>query len=72
MEVIVPGVVRAGRVVPDTPLPEGVRVEVRLIGPHPAVTPELQAEFDAWGRASARALSLIEEPEAEGKADAAR
>jgi hypothetical protein len=49
-----------------------VRVEVRLIGPHPAVTPELQAEFDAWGRASARALSLIEEPEAEGKADAAR
>ena len=47
---------------PDSPLPEGVRVEVRLVGPAPEVPADLLAEFEAWGRASDRALALIEAP----------
>jgi hypothetical protein len=72
VDVIVRGVVRDGRVVPDTPLPEGARVEVRLVGPPPEVPPELQAEFEAWARASDRALKLVDGPAPEGGADAAR
>ena len=72
MDVIVQGVVRDGRVVPDAPLPEGARVEVRLIGPPPELPPDLQAEFEAWGRASDRALDLVDGPAPEGGADAAR
>ena len=71
MDVIVLGVVREGCVVPDSPLPEGVRVEVRLAGPIPEVPADLLAEFEAWGRASDRALTLVEAL-AESKADAAR
>jgi hypothetical protein len=59
VDMIVPGIVRDGRVVPDTPLPEGARVEVRLVGPPAEVPPDLQAEFEAWGRASDRALELV-------------
>lgn len=70
MIVTVPGVVREGRVVPDSPLPEGARVEVVVSGP-PEVPPELLEEFAAWGRASDRALALAEAPP-EGEADAAR
>lgn len=71
MDVIVPGVVRDGHIVLDIPLPEGARVEVRLVGPPPEVPPELQAEFEAWGRVSDRALDLIDGPAPEGGADAA-
>ena len=60
MSVIVAGVVRGGRVVPDTPLPEGARVEVRLAA-IPDIDKELSDEFAAWGRASDRALALAEE-----------
>jgi hypothetical protein len=69
---IVQGVVKEGRVIPDAPLPEGARVEVRVIGPAPEVPPDLQAEFEAWGRASDRALELADGPAPEGGADAAR
>lgn len=72
MDVIVPGVVQDGRVVPDAPLPEGARVEVRLVGSPPTVPPDFQAEFEAWGRASDRALELVEGPAPEGGAEAAR
>jgi hypothetical protein len=57
---IVQGVVRHGRVVPDTPLPEGARVEVQVVEPPPEVPTDLQAEFEAWVRASDRALDLVE------------
>lgn len=67
MNAVVLGVVRDGRIVPDSPLPEGVRVEVRLVASPPEVPADLLAEFEAWGRASDRALAL-----AEGQADAAR
>lgn len=72
MDVIIQGVVRSGRVVLDAPLPEGARVEVRLVQTPPEVPPDLQAEFDAWGRASDRALDLIDGPAPERGADAAR
>jgi hypothetical protein len=71
MDLIVLGVVREGRVVPDSPLPEGARVEVRIAAPTAGVPADLLAEFEAWSRASDRALALAEEP-AGGEADEAR
>jgi hypothetical protein len=57
------GVVKEGLVVPDVPLPEGAQVEIVLSD----VPPELQAEFEAWDRASAEALDLVERLAREGK-----
>ncbi len=70
MDVTVQGIVRDGRIILDTPLPEGARVEVRIVGPL-EVPPELQLEFEAWGRASDRALELVEKM-SEEQEDAAR
>lgn len=58
MDEIIPGIVRDGRIIPDVPLLEGAQVEVRLVARTPEVPAELQAEFEAWGRASDRALEL--------------
>jgi hypothetical protein len=69
---IVLGVVRDGRVITDLPLPEGARGEVRLLTPPPEVTPDLQAEFEAWYRASDRALQRVEDRGPEDGADAPR
>jgi hypothetical protein len=55
------GVVKGGVVVPDAPLPEGARVEVAVTEWAGAIPPELRAEFDAWDRASARALEAVED-----------
>jgi hypothetical protein len=66
------GVVKEGRVVPDSPLPEGARVEIVLPDQPPSVPPELQAEADAWDRASAEALGLVERLVSDGKANEAR
>lgn len=61
MSQIVRGVVKDGRIVPDSPLPEGAKVEVRLGPPRPEFTPEEAEEFEAWNRASDRALRRFEE-----------
>ena len=53
------GVVRNGHIVPSAPLPEGSPVEIRLCDP-PEIPPELQEELDAWRRAHANALELVE------------
>jgi len=66
------GVVKEGRVVPDSPLPEGARVEIVLPDTPPNISPELQGELDAWDRASAEALNLVERLAREGEADDAR
>ncbi len=66
------GVVKEGVVVPDAPLPEGVRVEIRLPEPAGGTPPELQAEFEAWDRASANALDMVERLAREGEGDEAR
>jgi hypothetical protein len=63
--VVIPGVVRNGLVVPQSKarLPEGAAVEIVL---SPAdVSPELEAEFVAWDRASDEAWRLIDQWEQE-------
>jgi len=69
---IVRGVVKNGLVVPNAPLPEGVEVEIRVCGSTPEVPPDLQAELEAWQRASANALDLVERLAQEDGGDAPR
>ena len=59
MATTVGGVVKEGIVIPNSPLPEGAHVEIRVCEP-PEPLAELQAEFEAWDRASADALELVE------------
>ena len=72
MSVIVAGFVKHGVVVPNAPLPEGAFVEVHVIHGPIEVPPELQEEFDAWQRASAKSLELVERLAQEGQGDAKR
>ena len=72
MSVIIAGFVKNGVVVPNAPLPEGAFVEVHVISGPIEVPPELQEEFDAWDRASAEALELVERLAREGEDDAKR
>jgi hypothetical protein len=60
MATTVRGIVKDGLIVPNVPLPDGTRVEIRVLETPPAVPPELEAEFEAWDRASANALELVE------------
>jgi hypothetical protein len=60
MDPSVSGVVRGGVVIPDSPLPEGARVGILLLNSEKDIPPDLRAEFDAWDRASANALELVE------------
>jgi hypothetical protein len=69
MSLVVAGFVKNGVVVPNAPLPEGAFVEVHVIHGPIDVPPELQAELDAWQRASAEALELVERMAREGEAD---
>ena len=69
MSVIVAGFVKHGVVVPNAPLPEGAFVEVHVIHGPIEVPPELQEEFDAWHRASAESLELVERLARAGKHD---
>ena len=63
------GFVRNGVVVPNTPLPEGAFVEVRVIHGPVEVPPELQAELSAWQQAGGEALELVERLAREGETD---
>jgi hypothetical protein len=54
------GVVKNGVIVPDAPLPEGQRVEIVPAEEAVAVPPQLREEWEAWDRASANALDLVE------------
>jgi hypothetical protein len=47
-------------------LPEGAQVEITITSL--AITPELQAEFDAWERVSDEAWSMIEQWEEDERA----
>jgi hypothetical protein len=60
MSVTITGVVKNGVIVPSQALPEGLNVEIHLKDGPPQVSPELQEEFDAWDRASADSLELVE------------
>ena len=61
-----------GVVVPNAPLPEGAFVEVQVLREPMEMPPELQEELDAWDRASAEALELVERLAREGEVDATR
>jgi len=71
------GIVKEGRVVPTSPLPEGAHVEIRVADPPTDVSPspppelpaELGPEFEAWDRASAHALDLVERLAREGEGE---
>ena len=71
MSMITSGVVKNGVIVPNTPLPEGTCVEIRVPAERLEVPPDLQAEFDAWDRASAETMDmvdrLLEEDSKDGK-----
>jgi hypothetical protein len=54
------GVVTNGVIVPNSPLPEGTRVEIRLQPVRPDVPPDLQEEFDDWERAGAGTVEMVE------------
>jgi hypothetical protein len=54
------GVVKGGVVVPNHPLPEGAWVEIVLPESMTEVPLELADEWEAWDRASAEALELVE------------
>jgi hypothetical protein len=60
MSAIFAGLVKNGVVVPNAPLPEGALVEVRVVREPADIPPELQAELEAWQRAGANALELVE------------
>ena len=72
MEMTVWGVVKEGCVVPSSPLPEGAHVEIRVADPPDGVTEDLRAEFEAWDRAGANALELVEHLARGGEVDEAR
>jgi hypothetical protein len=60
MAAIIWGVVQKGKIVPQAPLPDGLRVQISV--PDELVIPEeLQAELDAVCLGNAEALNLIED-----------
>lgn len=72
MSMIVWGVVKEGRVVPSSPLPEGSRVEIRVADQPPEASEELKAEFEAWDRASVTAFELVEGMSRQGEVHVTR
>ena len=60
MSSTITGVVTNGVIVPNSPLPEGARVEIRLQSVRPEVTPDLREELDGWERAGAGTIELVE------------
>ena len=69
MSATVAGFVKNGVVVPNAPLPEGAFVEVHVIHGPIEVPPELQEEFDAWERAGAGTIEMVERLAEEMEAD---
>ncbi len=72
MSITITGVVTNGVVVPSAPLPEGACVEIRLQPVRLEVPPELQEEFDAWERAGAGTVEMVERLAEEMEADEKR
>jgi hypothetical protein len=64
------GIVKEGKIIPDSPLPDGLKVEITLPDQVRVVPPELQDELNAWAQGSAEALALVERIAVEGTADA--
>ena len=65
---LVPGIVQDGKVIPKTPLPDGLNVQILVPDPCDAADAELIAEMAAWRAGSAKAFARVEEiAEAEAK-----
>ncbi len=60
MAIVTIGTVKNGVVIPKVPLPEGACVEMHVHETPVEISPELQDEFDAWDRASAGSIELVE------------
>jgi len=69
MATMIWGIVKEGKIVPQTPLPEGLQVQITLPEETVVVPPELQTELDAWSLGSAESLALIERLAEEGTGD---
>lgn len=63
MSTSIRGVVKDGVIVPSTPLPEGVEVEIQLCGTQELVSVDMgassQSEFEAWQLANESTLNSI-------------
>jgi hypothetical protein len=60
MATIILGVVREGKIVPETTLPEGLHVQISV--PEEVVIPEeLQSDLEAWSQGNADALAMVEQ-----------
>jgi hypothetical protein len=68
----VTGVVMNGIVVPNSPLPEGARVEIYLDPSSIEMEPELKEELMAWQQGNAEALALVERLAQEDEANEKR
>jgi len=66
MPTIVRGIVKEGKVIPETPLPEGVSVQITIPD---ELEPDIREELDAWALGSAQALERVEELADEGTSD---
>ncbi|GEM_PF-2394951 len=55
------GVVKGGIIIPQSPLPEGARVQIVVSPETVELPPDLQAEFDSWSLGSAEALAAFEQ-----------
>jgi hypothetical protein len=54
------GVVQDGKIIPQTPLPDGLQVQITV--PEEIIVPEeLQAELAAWSQGNAEALAMVEQ-----------
>jgi hypothetical protein len=61
MAAMVPGIVKDGNVVPQTPLPNGLNVQILLPDDLDAEEAELRAEMAAWRAGNAKAFEKVEQ-----------
>jgi len=58
---VIQGVVREGKIIPESPLPEGASVHITLVDDRTEFTPEEKAEFAAWSLLGAQSLAKFEQ-----------
>ena len=59
MSITITGTVTNGVVIPSSPLPEGMRVEIRPQS-KAEIPPDLQVELDDWERVGAGSIEIVE------------
>lgn len=64
--IVVWGVVKDGIVVPVSPLPEGIQVQITVPD---ELEPDIREELEAWALGSAQSLERVEELANEGTLD---